>query len=61
LEEGFIGGDFLRSASGASGDFLDDSMFDGNIDFDGQGNVGHVAFFKRIRGRNGVVEPVDMP
>jgi hypothetical protein len=37
------------------------AIFDGNVDFDGQGNVGHVAFFKRIRGRNGVVEPVDMP
>jgi hypothetical protein len=49
LEEGFIGGDFLRSACGANGDLLDDSIFDGNVDFDGWGNVGHVAFFKRIR------------
>jgi hypothetical protein len=61
LEEGFIGGDFLKSASGANGDFLNNSIFDGNIDFDGGGDVGHIAFFKSIRGREGVVEPVDMP
>jgi hypothetical protein len=61
LEEGFVGGDLLRSACGANGDFLDDSIFYGNIDFDGRGNVGHVAFFKSIKGRDGVVEPVDMP
>jgi hypothetical protein len=27
LEEGFIGSDFLRSASGSNGDFLNDSIF----------------------------------
>jgi hypothetical protein len=36
-------------------------FFYGNVDFDDWGNVGHVSFFKRIRGRNGVVELVDMP
>ena len=61
FEEGYVGGDFFRSACGANGDFLDDSIFYGNVDFDGRGNVGHVTFFKSIRGRNGFVELVDMP
>jgi hypothetical protein len=61
LEEGFIGGDFLRSECGANGDFLYDSIFDGNIDFDGGGNVGHISFFKSIRGMDGFVELIDMP
>jgi hypothetical protein len=61
LEEGFVGSDFFRSACGSNGDFLDDSMFDENINFDGRGNVGHIAFFKRIKGRDRVVELVDMP
>jgi hypothetical protein len=61
LEEGFIGGDFSRSACGANGDFLDDSIFYGNIDFDGGGDVGHISFFKSIGGRDGVVELVNMP
>ena len=51
----------MRSASGSNGDFLNNSIFYGNVDFDGQGNVGHVAFFKSIRGRNGVFELVDRP
>jgi hypothetical protein len=51
----------LRSASGFNGDFLNDAVFYGNVDFNGRGNVGHVAFFKSIRGRNGVLEPVDRP
>jgi hypothetical protein len=61
LEEGFVGGDFFRSACGANGGFIDDSIFYGNIDFDGRGNVGHISFFKSIRGRDRVVEPVYMP
>jgi hypothetical protein len=61
LEKGFIGGDFFKGACGTNGNFLDDSISDGNIDFDGRGNVGHVAFLKRIKGRDGVVERVDMP
>ena len=36
-------------------------FFYGNVDFDGRGNVGHVAFFKSIWGMNGVFEPVDRP
>jgi hypothetical protein len=61
LEEGFLGSDFLRSASSANGDFLDDSIFYGNIDFNGRGNVCHVSFLKRITSWDGVVEPVDIP
>jgi hypothetical protein len=61
LEEGFICDDFLRSSSSSNGDFFDDAIFDGNVDFNGWGNVGHVSFFKSIRGRNGVFEPVDRP
>jgi hypothetical protein len=61
LEESFVGGDFLRSACATNGDFLYDSISDGNINFDGRGNVGHVSFLKCIRGRDGVVESVDMP
>jgi hypothetical protein len=55
LEEGFIGSDLLRSACGTNGDFLDDSIFYGNINFDGRGNVGHVAFFKSIKGKMGLL------
>ena len=55
LEEGFIGSDLLRSESGANDDFLDDSIFYGNINFDGRGNVGHMAFFKSTRGRDRVL------
>jgi hypothetical protein len=61
LEKGFVGSDLFRSACSANSDFLDDSIFDGNIDFDGRGNVGHIAFFKSIRGRDRIFEPVDMP
>jgi hypothetical protein len=32
-----------------------------NINFDSGGNVGHVAFFKSIVGRDRVGEPVYMP
>ena len=59
MEEGFICGDFLRSASSSNDDFFDDAIFNGNVDFDGGGNVGHVALFERIRGRNGIFEPID--
>jgi hypothetical protein len=45
----------------ANGDFLYDSWFNGNVNFDSGGNVGHVAFFKSIGGRDRVVEPVYMP
>jgi hypothetical protein len=61
LEESFVGSNFFRSACGANSDFLDDSIFHGNIDFDGGGNVGHISFFKSIKGRDRVVELVDMP
>jgi hypothetical protein len=61
LEEGFVGGDFLRNTCSTNGDFLYNSISDGNIGFDGRGNVGHVAFLKSIRGRDGVAELVDMP
>jgi hypothetical protein len=60
-EEGFICGDFLRSASSSNGDFFDNAFFNGNVDFDGGGNVGHIVIFKCIRGRNGIVEPVYRP
>jgi hypothetical protein len=36
-------------------------MFNGNVDFDGGGNVGHITFFKSIRGRNGIVELIYRP
>ena len=61
MEEIFVGYEFFRGACGANGDFLDDARFDGNIDFDSGGNVGHVAFFKIVGGRDRVVEPVYMP
>ena len=59
LKKGFVGGDFLRSASCSNDDFLDDSRFNGNVDFNGGGNVGQVTFFKSVRRRNGVIEPID--
>jgi hypothetical protein len=45
----------------ANGDFFYDSRFNGNVNFDGGGDVGHVSFFKSIWGRDRVVEPVYMP
>jgi hypothetical protein len=51
----------MRSASSSNGDFFDDSMFSGNVDFDCGGNVGHITFFKSIRGRNGIFEPIYRP
>ena len=61
LEEGFLGCDFLRSAGCSDDDFFDDSRFNGNVDFDGGGNVSQVTFFKRVRCRNGFIEPIDHP
>jgi hypothetical protein len=61
LEESFVSYKFFRRAYNSYRDFLYDSRFDGNIDFDGEGNIGHVAFFKSIRGRYMVIEPVYMP
>ena len=61
LEEGFICRDFLGSASSSNDDYFDDAIFNGNFDFNGGGNVGHVAFFKIIWGRDRVVEPIYMP
>jgi hypothetical protein len=61
LEEIFVSSMFFRIACGANGDFFYDSRFDGNINFDSGGNVGHVALFKSVGGRDRVVEPVYMP
>jgi hypothetical protein len=48
LEEIFIGGDFLRRACDVDGDFLYDPIFDGNVNFDGGGNIGHISFFESV-------------
>jgi hypothetical protein len=61
LEEIFVGYDLFRRACGANGDFLYDSKFDGNIDFDHGGNVSHVTFFKSIGGRDRIIELIYMP
>jgi hypothetical protein len=52
---------FFRGACGANGDFFYDSLFNGNVNFDGGGDVGNVSFFKSIWGRDRVVELVYMP
>jgi hypothetical protein len=53
--------EFLRGSCSSNGDFFYDSQFDGNVDFDGGGDIGHVAFFKSIWGRDRVVELVYIP
>jgi hypothetical protein len=61
LKERFVSCEFLRGACDTNGDFLYDPWFDENVNFDSGGNIGHAAFFKSIRGRDRVVEPVYMP
>jgi hypothetical protein len=61
LEERFVSDEFFRGAYGANGDFLCDARFDGNINFDSGGNVGHISFLKSVEGRDRVIEPVYMP
>jgi hypothetical protein len=48
LKESFERCEFFRGACNANGDFFYDSRFNGNVDFDGGENVGHVSFFKSI-------------
>ena len=38
-----------------------DSQFDGNVDFDDGGDIGHVSLFKIIWGRDRVFELVYIP
>jgi hypothetical protein len=40
--------EFFRGVCDANGDFFYDSLFNGNVNFDGGGDVGHVSFFKSI-------------
>jgi hypothetical protein len=61
LEEGFVCGNLLRGASGSDDDFFDDTTFDGNVDFDGGGNIGHITLLKSVRGGNRILEPIDSP
>jgi hypothetical protein len=61
LEESIVGSDFFRRACDANGNFLYDSRFDGNIDFDSGGNIGHISFFESIGGMDRVCEPIYMP
>jgi hypothetical protein len=56
LEESFVSYEFFRRACGTNGDFLYDSRFDGNIDFDSGGNVSHVSLFKSVGGRDRIIE-----
>jgi hypothetical protein len=60
LKERFVSCEFL-TARATHGNFFYESRFDGNINFDSGGNVSHVAFFERIRGRDNIVELVYMP
>jgi hypothetical protein len=39
LEEGFVCGNFLRSASSSDDDFFDDATFYRNVDLDGGGEM----------------------
>jgi hypothetical protein len=60
LKESFVSCEFFRGACNTNGDFFYDSRFDGNINFDSGVNVGRVAFFKSIGGRDRVFELVYM-
>jgi hypothetical protein len=59
LKESFVSNTFFRGACSANGDFFYDSWLNGNVNFDSGGNVVHVSFFKRIWGRDRVIEPFD--
>jgi len=61
MKQRFVSYEFLRGECDANGDFFYHSWFDGNVDFDGGGDIGHVSFFKSIEGKDRVVEPVYMP
>jgi hypothetical protein len=61
LEESFVSNEFFRRACSTDGDFFYEARFDGNINFDGGGNVVHIAFFKSIGGRDRVIKPIYMP
>jgi hypothetical protein len=60
-ERDLIRNDFYRGACITNGDFFYDVRFNGNVNFDDGGYVGHVAFFKSIGGRDRVFDPVNMP
>jgi hypothetical protein len=61
LEERFVSDELFRRACDTYGDFFYRSRFNGNIDFDSGGNVGHISFFKSVWGRDRVIEPVYVP
>jgi hypothetical protein len=61
LKEIFVSCEFLRGACDVNGDLFYNSWFDGNVDFNGGGYIGHVSFFKSIWGRDRVVELVYIP
>jgi hypothetical protein len=61
MKESFVSYEFFRGSCNANGDLFYDPWFDGNVNFDSGGNIGHVSFFKSIRGMDRVVEPVYMP
>jgi hypothetical protein len=61
LEERFVIDELFKRACGADGDLLYDDVFDGNINFDSGGNVGHITFLKSVKGRDRVIEPVYIP
>jgi hypothetical protein len=61
LKESFVRNDFFRGAYSTHGDVFYDAWFNGNVNFDCGGYLGHVSFFKIIGGRDGVFEPVNMP
>jgi hypothetical protein len=61
LKKRFVSCDFLRGACSANGDFLYDSRFDGSVNFDSGGDIGHVSLFQRIEGRDRVIEPIYIP
>jgi hypothetical protein len=61
LKEVFVSNDLFRGACNANGELFYDAWFDVNFNFYYGRDVGHVSFFKSIRGRDRVVELVNVP
>jgi hypothetical protein len=61
LKESFVRSGFFKGACNANGYFFYNSRFNGNVDFYGGGDVGHVVIFKIIWDKDRVIELVYMP
>jgi hypothetical protein len=61
LKESFVSNDLFRGACGTYGDLFYNVWFNGNVNFDSGGDIGHVPLFKIMGGRDRIFEPVNVP